>query len=302
MNKSERRGAFFALLLLCVTYLANGQGISKEREYSGFFDSYYYRGPLSFTGGLGTSLPTGDLIKGLYGNPGLALSVGANYKLWPRTALGAEFQYLTLSGKSVDSLGLSYTGSDWGLNVYGRLYFIDDIIRKAQDRRTDKKFKAYLTSGIGFIRYKAVVSPAGGASGLAPVFPLGLGLEFKLSPRIQLLPEFTHTFTLTDRLDGAALEKGPDGYSQLVIKIQFSPFAPKKKKKLVLAPVDPNLKREEHQEWRKKKEVPKPPVEEEFHEEENTEEEKTEEGTEENLDAPKEEGTPENTDEKSTGE
>ena len=79
MNKTRRTGSLFALLVLCVFQIANGQGISKKRDYSGFFDSYYYRGPLSFTGGIGTSMCTGDLSKGFYGTPGLAFNLGANY-------------------------------------------------------------------------------------------------------------------------------------------------------------------------------------------------------------------------------
>ena len=293
MNKIRRTGSLFALLVLCAMHVANGQGISKKRDYSGFFDSYYYRGPLSITGGIGTSMGTGDLSKGFYGTPGLAFNLGANYRLWPRTVLGAEYQHLSLAGKSVDSLGLSYKGSNWGINLYGRLYFIDDIIRKAQDRRTNKKLKAYITSGIGFVKYKAVVSPLGGASGLTPVFPLGLGLEFKVSQRFQVIPEFSHTFTFNDKLDGFSSNKRKDGYTQILIKVQYSPFAPKGKKKLKTGPADPNQHREEHQEWRKKKvEEPKPVQElpEEEAPKEEGEEEPKEEGAEEQ---PKEEGTEE---------
>ncbi len=299
MNKTRRTGSLFALLVLCVLHIANGQGISKKRDYSGFFDSYYYRGPLAITGGVGTSLGTGDLSKGFYGTPGFAFNLGANYKIWPRTVLGIEFQRFSLGGKSVDSLGLSYKGSNWGINLYGRLYFIEDIIRKAQDRRTNKKVKAYITSGLGFIKYKAVVSPLGGTSGLTPVFPLGLGIEYKISQRLQIIPEFSHTFTFNDKLDGVSFNKGKDGYTQILIKVQYSPFAPKKKKKHNTAPADPNQQREEHQEWRKKKvEEPKPVEEmpeEESPKDENGEDVPKEEGTEEQ---PKDENDKENTEEK----
>jgi hypothetical protein len=297
MNKTKRTGVLFALLLLCVLHIANGQGISKKRDYSGFFDSYYYRGPLSITAGIGTSIFKGDISKGFYGSPGLAFSLGANYKLWPRTVFGAEFQYLSLAGKTGDSTALSFTGTDWGVNLYGRLYFIDDIIRKAQDRRTNKKTKAYITTGIGFIKYKAT-STIGANSAMTPVFPLGLGLEFKISPKLQIIPEFTHTFTFNDRLDAAPIKKGKDGYSMLMLKVQYSPFAPKRKKKITTAPADPNQHREEHQEWRKKKVEEPKPVEE--MPEENSEEEPKEEGTEEQPtdEQPKDE----NTEEKPNGE
>lgn len=301
MNRIGRTGVLLTLLVIIVMRVVNGQGVDKKREYSGFFDSYYHRGPLSFTGGLGTSLYKGDVSKGFYGTPSIAFSLGANYKLWPRMAFGAEFQYFSLAGKLDDSLKSSFTSSNWGVNLYARLYIIDDIIRKPQDRRTNKKIKPYVTAGLGFIKYSAV-GTLGSANGLTPVFPVGLGIECKISPRLQIIPEFTQTFTFTNRLDGAAVKKGFDGYGMLMLKIQYSPFAPKKKKKAVLAPADPNQQREEHQEWRKKKEEPKPPVEEEHKtEEENKDGEQKKEGTDQNQnpDAPKD-GTQENTEEKPT--
>ena len=175
MNKIVRAGVFFTFLMLGVMHLANAQGISKKRDYSGFFDSYYYRGPLSITGGIGTSLYKGDLASGFYGTPGLAFSLGANYKVWPRTLFGAEFQYLSLAGKLSDSAGSSFKGTSWGVNLYGRLYLIDDIIRKSPDRRSNRKVKPYITAGVGFIHYSAT-GTLGNASGITPVFPAGLGI------------------------------------------------------------------------------------------------------------------------------
>ncbi|HWZ21978.1 MAG TPA: DUF6089 family protein [Cytophagaceae bacterium] len=306
MNRIGRTRVLFTLLIIMVMQVVNGQGIEKEREYSGFFDSYYHRGPLSFTGGIGTSLYKGDVAKGFYGTPCIGFSLGANYKVWPRVVFGAEFQYFSLAGKSAstDSSGSSksFTSSNWGINLYGRLYLIEDIIRRGSDRRTNKKIKPYITAGLGFIRYNSVGHSIGSASGLTPVFPVGLGIECKISSRLQIIPEFTQTFTLTDKLDGAAIKKGSDGYGMLMLKVQYSPFAPKKKKKASLAPAEPNQQREEHQEWRKKKEEPKPPVEEEHKtEEENKDGEQKEEGTDQNQnpDAPKD-GTQENTEEKPT--
>jgi hypothetical protein len=296
MNKTVKASVFFTFLMLCVMHLAGAQGISKKRDYSGFFDSYYYRGPLSITGGIGASLYKGDATKGFYGTPSLAFSLGANYKIWPRTVFGAEFQYLSLAGKLGDSTGSSFTGTAWGLNLYGRLYLIDDIIRKSPDRRSNRKVKPYITAGVGFLHYTAT-GTLGNGSGITPVFPVGLGIEFKMSPRLQIVPEFSHTFTLSDKLDGAAVKKGKDGYSMLMLKIQYSPFAPRKKKKTVSAPAEPNQHREEHQEWRKKKEKPAP-VEDEHAlpgEEGNKEQELNEDGTEKQ---PADENNQENTEEK----
>ncbi|HVD98532.1 MAG TPA: outer membrane beta-barrel protein [Cytophagaceae bacterium] len=297
MNRSKRTLVLF-VLALCLSYMTSAQtlvetlGVSKKREYSGFFDSYYYRGPLSITGGVGTSIYMGDLSNHFYGTPGLGFSLGLNYKFWPRVMFGVEFQHQALSGKSKDSIPVSFTGVNWGLNFYGRFYLVEDIIRKSPDRRTNKKVKPYITAGVGFTHFNAKGTYSS-ASGITPAFPAGLGIEFKISQRFQVMPEYTHTFTFNDRLDAASYGGGKDGYGMILLKLQYAPFAPKKKKKVKSAPADPNQHREEHQEWRKKKEKPKP-VEEEYKTpgEENNNEEQPENG----------DGTEENNEEKPTDE
>jgi opacity protein-like surface antigen len=284
MNKQKRTVLFFVLLTFCLSYKIGAQtlkqtlGVSNKREYSGFFDSYYYRGPLGITGGAGTSMYMGDLSNG-YGTPGFAYNLGVNYKFWPRTVFGIEYHHQSLAATSNDTIPVSFKGSNWGLNFYGRLYLIEDIIRKAQDRRTNKKVKPYITAGVGFIRFKST-GTLGAKSALTAGFPAGLGIECKISNRLQIIPEFTHMFTFNDRIDVAPLGGGKDGFSQIVLKVQYCPFAPKQKKKIKTAPADPNQHREEHQEWRKKKEKPKP-IEEPLPGEENLDEEPKEEGTEE---------------------
>jgi hypothetical protein len=86
--------------------------------------------------------------------------------------------------------------------------------------------------------------------------------------RMQVLVEVSHAFTLNPRIDADDSDGKKDGYSLVSLKLQYSPFAPKRKKKITLAPVEPNANREEHQEWRTKpKKQPRPA------EEENAEEE-----------------------------
>jgi hypothetical protein len=285
MNKLIRTALIGIVCMLGFVQGSGAQGISGQREYSGFFDSYYYRGPLSFTLGGGATFYQGDMGKGFYSTrPGVAISLGANYKVWPRVLFGAEFQYLTLAGHSGDTLDISMGSVNWGLNVYGRFYFVDDIIRKASDRRTNKKVKPYLTAGVGFIRYNSTLTPVPlAARGFAPVFPVGLGIEFKLSPRVQIIPEFTHTFALTDRLDVVPQNNtGIEGYGMASLKVQYSPFAPKKKRKLKTPPAPPNENREEHQEWRiKKKEQPVEDYENTLPDENETQDEFNEEGNSE---------------------
>jgi hypothetical protein len=275
MNRLLKLAAVLSVFLVFTSQISQAQGISPTREYSGFFDSYYYRGPLSFTLGGGMSLYNGNISKSFFGTPGMALALGANYKFWPKILLGGEFGYMTLAGSTGDSINTSFTGSHYGLTAYGRYYLKDDIVRKAGDRMRYLKVKSYISLGASLIRFNASLTPQGlSHRAFTPAFPVGFGLEFKVSQRLQVLTELNHSFTLNPRLDAADFDGKKDGFSAFTIKLQYSPFAPKKKKKLVTAPAEPNQNREEHQEWRKKKDVPKP-VEEEPGT--NTEETPTEE-------------------------
>jgi hypothetical protein len=83
--------------LLC-TLMASGQG-SRTREYSGVFDTYYFRGPISYTGSFSLASYRGDLSQRAFGTLGPMFSVGANYKLWPRTIFGTELSYFKLASK-----------------------------------------------------------------------------------------------------------------------------------------------------------------------------------------------------------
>src|SRR6185437_7691196 len=128
--------AFIVLILTSVNGFAQ-----TGRQYSGLFDTYYYRGPFSITGGVGATAYNGDL--GLFNKPSYAIAVGANYKLWPRIALGAEFLYYQLQGSKTTSVSdtnlttsstSSFTSTNIELDLYGRFYLIDDIVRVAVDR------------------------------------------------------------------------------------------------------------------------------------------------------------------------
>ncbi|HTF80308.1 MAG TPA: hypothetical protein VL947_01230, partial [Cytophagales bacterium] len=80
--------SLYTLLALTLGLFAQNK---KDTEYSGFFDSYYFRGPLNFIIGGGVTGYSGDLYKR---QPSYILGVGASYKVWPRTYFGAQFNYL----------------------------------------------------------------------------------------------------------------------------------------------------------------------------------------------------------------
>src|ERR1700754_2326696 len=103
--------AFICLVISGLCNYGNAQG-KRHREYSGFFDSYYFRGPITYTIGLNLTAYRGDLTQSLVSTNslGYGVSIGANYKTWPRIAFGGEFSYFTLSGKDFEPRrGISFT-------------------------------------------------------------------------------------------------------------------------------------------------------------------------------------------------
>jgi hypothetical protein len=255
------------ILSVSIPVFAQAKKRKQKLEYSGFFDSYYYRGPLSVTVGAGLSAYRGDYFNGFYKVPsGFNFNIGANYRVWPRVVFGAEFSYFTLASsyinsvKTTDSLGVesiqkttlrSFSGSGYAVELYGRFYLIEDIIRRSTQRKKLQTSKLYIIGGIGIVNT---------GSGMTPAFPVGMGYSYSFSNRISLLVEATHRFMFSDELDKmVSTSPKNDAFGLISLKLQYSPFAPRGKKNMTAAPAEPNTQREEHQEWRKKKkEEPKP--------------------------------------------
>ena len=247
------------LTLLVISGLCNdihAQG-KRQREYSGFFDSYYYRGPITYTLGFNATAYRGDLAESIgLGSLGYGVSIGANYKVWPMIALGAEFTYFTLKSNDFDTKrNISFSSTNMELLAYGRIYFFDEVVRISPDRKKEKDltfFKPYLTAGAALLMYSPVSvnngvltdSALGGVEtkrypGYGPAFPVGLGFSIHPSHRLSFAIEATYRFTLTDYLDNVSARGNSskkDGYAFLGLKVQFAPSAPKKKKKMSLPP------------------------------------------------------------------
>jgi hypothetical protein len=247
--------AFICLVISGLCNLANAQG-KRHREYSGFFDSYYFRGPITYTLGFNATAYRGDLTTGLIGTNslGYGVSIGANYKTWPRVAFGGEFTYFTLSGKDFNATrGISFSSTNMELLAYGRFYFVDETVRVAPDRKKERDlvfFKPYFTTGIGLLHYSAVstssnyqvdsarIGEAKGA-GYVPVIPVGLGLALCPTHRLSFIIEASYRFTFTDHLDDVSARGNSskkDGYGFVSFKVQYCPGTPAKKKKQNLPP------------------------------------------------------------------
>ena len=300
------------LVLFCLfLQLGNSWAQKGKREYSGLFDSYYYKGiqNLSFTANGGVSSYLGDLCE-LPGCMSYAFGVGVNYKMWPRVQFGTEFHYINLKGTDLlATRNIQFTSTNLEFLAFGRFFMIDDIVRISRDRGHESRFfKAYLMGGAGLLRYSPtssyfapptdsafVVSEGVGYPRMGVVIPAALGLTWKISNRISLITEAGYRFTFTDYLDDVSVRANTgknDGYGILDFKLQFHPFVPAKKKAKTLAPPQKYEGPKGTDTWKNRKKEEPVQKRNNYYEEEPTEEEKPEEEPNPDEETPVEEEEP----------
>jgi len=252
----KNKAALFLVIFL--SFLISGALQAQQRpvtgkgklEYSGFFDTYYTRGPVNFTLGGGLYKYGGTVNDIIGSNFSYGFSLGANYRIWPRTYISADLTYLTLSGKDNNSLR-NITFSTWGIELapYLRFNLMDDVVLRHQEKTKDPMFfKPYALLGIAALYYNAASTYAptdsvvaasyrpGAYKNTSPItlaIPVGLGGSFYLSPQFSILADVVYRYTLSDMLDAAVgnPKVGNDGYVSLNLKLQFTPEAKPKKKK-----------------------------------------------------------------------
>ncbi len=242
------------LLAVIMTSLSANAQYKKNIEYSGFFDSYYFRGPWSFTIGTGPTLYSGDL-SGFFDSPKIGWNgnIGMNYHMWPRVVFGGQFDYFTLRGVDTnEERGLSFTSNNWSLSAYGRFYLVEDIVRKHLDLfKRPKLLKPYIGTGLMLVRSNAspVIDSTGAplttsddpnedpsVKAFSLALPVNLGLSVDISHRVSIIGELSGVYTLTDKLDGVTSENAEgnsakDGYAMFTLKLEYTPGAPRLKRK-----------------------------------------------------------------------
>ena len=187
--------------------------------------------------GGGGSFYLGDANTRLYDNTNGVFSVVARYNVNPRFALKANLAAAGISGSTEDAYGVipgdefkfSRTVYDlgfqieWGFCGYG-----------IQDWNDCHRLAPYGLLGIGM---SFAAEPV--RNDFAANFPIGLGIRYKLSERVNLGLEWTMRFTTSDRLDvtktySTSLEdpfmikgkgiKNKDSYSFTMLYVTFDIF------------------------------------------------------------------------------
>jgi hypothetical protein len=250
-NKLSQRSILVSILLgLFFGFTAKGQQKRKLIEYSGFFDSYYYRGPLNITIGGTAAGYIGDL--GVLPNPSFSpgFNIGVSYKVWPRTYFGGEFNYLKIGSSTKDTSGnVVFTNTLYELIAFGRFNLIDrGILFKNDINRRPQRIRPYITLGVGAIYHSPKVAVtdtnflksyhSANSSNIAFVLPASLGFAFYISKRFSVLTEFGYRYAFTDGLDGISKlgTSTKDSYVTASLKLQYTILPFKKKRGKYIPP------------------------------------------------------------------
>jgi hypothetical protein len=233
------------LLALLASHSATAQEAAERRKRHYNAQSRpYYRGPVRFTVGGGVSLYNGDLAETVANNfPGPSINAGLLYLVRPHLVLGGEFTYFQVGAKDqAPERGLAFQGRNESLTAFLRYELVRDESEFAGSRRPPALVKPYLKAGVGFLLYNPKVylgnqRPQENTLYLAPevndypamalVAPVGLGFDFRLTPKIGAALEATYNFTTTDRLDDVSARGNPnlkDGYGLVELKLEYSPW------------------------------------------------------------------------------
>lgn len=152
--------------------------------------------------GGGGSFYIGDANQRLYRNTNGAAALILRYNANPRLSLKADIAAAGISGSSSDAPGaipgdeISFSRTvydfgvqlEWGFTAYG-----------FEGWSGARRLSPYGLAGIGMS-----LAPELAQNDFAVNFPIGLGLRYKLSERVNLGLEWTMRFTSSDRLDVVA--------------------------------------------------------------------------------------------------
>lgn len=171
-----------------------------------------------------------------FAHPGFDGEISMRYLPDTRWALRAVLSTFSLSGDTRDisdvlpsGAAYSFSSQAYELSVRGEFNFLPYGIGETYKRL--RRWSPYLTVGVG-----AALSASGGSTTVVPTVPMGAGIKFKATPRLNLGLEFTITKAFGDHIDGAELAdlngiktafyKNTDWYSRLTIGVSYE-FGPR---------------------------------------------------------------------------
>lgn len=209
------------ILIFILLIAAAGTAAAQDAPYK--FD---------FGVALGMSGYLGDANhSSLLHSPGFTAELNSRYIYDSRWAFRAVLGVISLKGNTADMddvlpdmQNIKFSSTVVDLGIRGEFNFLPYGI--GETYKALRRISPYITLGIG-----ACVSLSDGTSAIAPTIPVGIGVKYKVSQRMNLSAEFTMTKAFGDKVDGKNLSdlnqiktdfyKNTDWYSRLTIGFTY---------------------------------------------------------------------------------
>ena len=252
-SKSSRlfRSALVAALaagtLSAGTAHAQNKPDGLEKSHKPHYDArgrMYFRGPWRVSLGLGTAYYNGDLTSSISQNfLRTGASAGVLYRLGPRFAAAGDLSYIVLSARDhLSERNLAFYGHNGVATARLRYALVPDGGAYAGTLYRTPRVMPFVQAGFGLILYSPSVSNYQGGTPnsfdgptalserrdyptFSGIVPLGAGLTFRVTDRLNVTAEGTYYFTNTDSLDDVKFRGNPnqnDGFGTAFLKLEYA--------------------------------------------------------------------------------
>ena len=228
MAVSVRR-VMLGAMMLCLAAVVRADGLEYRYEVGAMVGGCTYYGDANYTSPLNNiNMMGGALFR---------------YNINPRMAVKADFAVARISGTTVGG-DTSFPGGDasfarmlYELGAQYECHFL--AFGDGSGYKQSRRLAPYILAGLGL-----TYAPAPAKHVFTPNVPVGIGLKWKVAPRLNFGCELSYRFTFSDNLDvthkdGAVLNdpygidsgimKNKDGYSFLSVFLTYD-LSPKYRK------------------------------------------------------------------------
>lgn len=179
---------------------------------------------------IGMSGYIGDASSNPFKHPGFEGELSFRYLPDTRWAIRGVLSTLGLKGNTAemnnvlpDGQAFSFTSQVYDLSARAEFNFFPYGIGETYKRL--RRWTPYLVLGVG-----VAMSSSGGKTSVAPTLPMGMGIKFKASQRVNLGLEWTMTKAFGDHMDGEIADlngiktqfyRNTDWYQRISVGISF---------------------------------------------------------------------------------
>ena len=214
-----------AFLLLVSVCMVSAQELEYKMELGALAGGSFYMGDANFTTPFKNTAPMGGLL--------------ARYNFNPRMVVKGDLAVGRIKG-STEGISNDFPGeghSTFSRNVYelgAQFEYSFFAYGMGAGYKDSRRFTPYVLGGVGL-----TYAPKPANHVVAMNLPLGLGVKYKLAPRINCGAEWSKRFTTSDRLEVTATEglvlddpygiegkglKNKDCYSWLMVYVSYDMF------------------------------------------------------------------------------